>query len=205
MIGAGLNGKGLLRNQFAADLSLRSPGLAGGWDVGRLRSNLTESCCSNGAAPSDRPADRILVQLQRCRDWPSAAPKLTPMSSCPSASTNGWAMSALLPRRSAIPAFRPAGGQYVSVDGGISRTNFTFALDRAGLRSAPLTVQAVALEAKGYAGLERRQASRLRRAAISILRAARSIAARWAAFKVLRRKQRDTPSRPVARAHCTGA
>ena len=153
VVGAGLNGKGLLRNRFAANLSLRSPGLAGAgcvvpavrfdgkllleWRRPHLVGPLTATsvnCKNLRLAVTSPKLDADFRLSERFNKWVGdvgfAAQKLD---------YPGLALS------------QPAGK--LSVDGGLNRTNFTLALDRARLRSAPLTVGRLALEAKGYAGL----------------------------------------------------
>jgi translocation and assembly module TamB len=154
VIGAGLNGKGLLRNQFAANLSLRSPGLAAAgcavpavkfdgkllleWRRPRLIGPLTATnvnCKKLGLAVVAPKLDADVRLSERFDKWVGdigfAARKMD---------HPGLALS------------QPGGN--LSVDGGLSRTNFILALDRAGFRSAPLTVGRLAFDAKGYAGLD---------------------------------------------------
>ncbi len=154
VIGAGLNGRGLLRNRFVADLSLRSPGLAVGgcvmpavrfdgdllleWRQPRLVGPFTTAsvnCKSLGLAVEAPVIDADMKLSERFNKWIGDV---------------GFAA-----RKVDYPDLvlqQPSGK--LSVDGGISRTNFTLALDRAGLRSAPLTVAKLSVDAKGYAGLD---------------------------------------------------
>lgn len=152
-IGAGLNGKGLLRNRFIADLSIRSPGLAGAgcqssavkfdgklrleWRQPRIIGPVTAAavdCKAARLAILSPKLDADVKLSERFDKWIGAI---------------GFGAQSI-----AYPGFalgQPAG--LLSADGGITRTNFTLSLERAGLRSAPLTVRRVAIEAKGYAGL----------------------------------------------------
>lgn len=153
IIGASLNGRGLLRNRFVADLSLRSPGLAAGgcvaptvkfdgdllleWRQPRLIGPLTAqsvTCASQKLAVLTPAIDADLKLSERFNKWVGDAGFSAQKVDYP-----GVALS------------QPAG--QLSVDGGLSRTNFTLSLNRAGLRSAPLTVRRLAIDAKGYAGL----------------------------------------------------
>lgn len=153
VIGAGLNGKGLLRNQFAANLSLRSPGLAAAGCV----------------VPAVKFDGKLLLEWRRphligpltakrvdCNDLrlAVASPQLDADIRL-SERFNKWVgdlgFSAQKVDYPGLALGQPAGK--LSVDGGLNRTNFTLALDQAGLRSAPLTVGRIVLDAKGYAGL----------------------------------------------------
>lgn len=153
VIGAGLNGKGLLRNRFVANLSLRSPSVSGGgcvapaakfdgdllleWRQPRLVgpfSTASVTCKSMGLAVANPVLDADVKLSERFDKWVGdvrfTAQKL------------GY--SGL--------AFTQAAGK-LSIDGGVNRTNFALELDRAALRSAPLTVKKLAIDAEGYAGL----------------------------------------------------
>lgn len=153
VIGAGLNGRGLLRNRFVANLSLRSPGLAAGgcvapavkfdgdllleWRQPRLVGPIAAtsvSCKSLGLAVAAPVLNADVKLSERFNKWVGSVGFAAQKADYP-----GLALT------------RPAGT--LSVDGGINRTNFTLALDRGALRSAPLTVQRLAIDAKGYAGL----------------------------------------------------
>ncbi len=153
VVGARLNGKGLLRNRFVADMSLRSPGLAGGgcvvptasfdgkllleWRQPRLvgpfiARNVT--CKAIGLA-IDAPAVKADVRLsERFDKWVGDVEF--------GARTFDYPGMALR---------QPTG--ILSIDGGVQRTNFTLGLQKAGLRSAPLTIRQLAVTMKGYAGL----------------------------------------------------
>ena len=153
VVGAGLNGRGLLRNRFVADLSLRSPGLAAGgcvaptvkfdgkllleWRQPKLVGPFAASsvtCKTLGLAVAAPVLDADVKLSERFDKWVGDVGFAARKVDYP-----GVALSL------------PAGT--LSVDGGIRRTNFMLALDRAGLRSAPLTVERLAIGAKGYAGL----------------------------------------------------
>jgi translocation and assembly module TamB len=153
VIGAGLNGRGLLRNRFVANLSLRSPGLAGGgciapdvkfdgdllleWRQPRLVgpfSTASVACKSMGLAVAKPVMDADVKLSERFDKWVGDIGFDVQTVDYP-----GLALT------------QPTGK--LSVDGGISRTNFTLALDRAGMRSQPLTVKTLAINAEGYAGL----------------------------------------------------
>ncbi len=153
VIGAGLNGKGLLRNQFAANLSLRSPGLAGGgclvpaakfdgkllleWRQPRLVGPIAATgvnCKDMGLAVVAPVLDADVKLSERFDKW-----------------VGDVGFTARKLDYAAIALNQPKGS--ISVDGGISRTNFALALNEGGLRAAPLTVQRLAIDAKGYAGL----------------------------------------------------
>ena len=153
VIGAGLNGRGLLRNRFVADLSLRSPGLAAGgcvapavkfdgkllleWRQPKLVGPVAASsvnCKSLGLAVAAPVLDANVKLAERFDKWVGDVGFGARKIDYP-----GVALS--------LPAGK------LSVDGGMRRTNFTLALDRAALRSAPLTVGRLVIGAKGYAGL----------------------------------------------------
>lgn len=153
VVGAGLNGKGLLRNRFVANLSLRSPVMAGGgclvpavkfdgkllleWRqphlIGPIRA-ANVNCNALGLAIASPQLDADVRLSERFDKWVGDVGFSTQKFDYP-----GIALS------------QPAGT--LSVDGGIRRTNFTLALEEAGLRSAPLNVRQLAIDAKGYAGL----------------------------------------------------
>ncbi|MBL0924549.1 MAG: YdbH domain-containing protein [Sphingomonadaceae bacterium] len=153
VVGAALNGRGLLRNRFAADLSLRSPGLAGGgcsapavkfdgkllleWRQPRLVGPLGATrldCKALGLAVASPTIDADLKMSERLDKWVG--------------DVGFAARSADYP---GLTLGNPAGK--LSVDGGLKRTNFALALEKSNLRSAPLTVRQLALNANGYAGL----------------------------------------------------
>lgn len=152
VVGAGLNGRGLLRNHFDADLWLRSPGLAAGgcsapavkfdgkllleWRQPRLVGPLRTSridCKALGLAVASPTVDADVKLSERFDKWVGDVGFAAQSVDYP-----GLALS------------NPAGE--LSVDGGVTRTNFVLALEKGGLRSAPLTVRQIALNANGYAG-----------------------------------------------------
>jgi translocation and assembly module TamB len=153
VVGAGLNGKGLLRNRFVADLSVRSPGLVGDgcqassikfdgrmlleWRQPRLIGPVISTninCQSIGLTAASPRLDADVRLSERFDKW-----------------VGDIGFSAAKLDYPDIALNQPSGT--VSVDGGLARTNFAVTLDKAGLRSSPLTVRQIALDAKGYAGL----------------------------------------------------
>ncbi|MEP7350078.1 MAG: YdbH domain-containing protein [Sphingorhabdus sp.] len=152
VIGAGLQGRGLLRNRFVADLSLRAPRI----DYG--------DCL----VPDIRFDGDLLMEWRR--------PRLVGPVSAASATCNEAGLAILRPvlqsdvrlsekfdkwlgdvrfaaskvNYGEVALTAPTG--LISVDGGVKRTNFTLALDRAGFRNKPLTIARLAINAKGYAG-----------------------------------------------------
>lgn len=153
VIGAGLNGSGLLRNRFVADLSLRSPGLAGGgcmvpatrfdgkllleWRQPHLIGPFSTSslnCRSLGLAVAAPLLDADMKLSERFDKW-----------------VGDIGFTAQKLDYPGVALGQPAGK--FSVDGGRSRTNFALSLDRAVFRSAPLTVAKLAIDAKGYVGM----------------------------------------------------
>lgn len=153
VIGAGLNGRGLLRNRFVGVLSLRSPGLAGAgctapavkfdgdllleWRQPHLIGPLTANsvnCKAMRLAIAAPAIDADVKLSERFNKWVGVVGFGAKRIDYPGMLLN-----------------QPAGT--LSVDGGLNRTNFALALDRTGLRSAPLTVARLSIDAKGYAGL----------------------------------------------------
>ncbi|HEV7234218.1 MAG TPA: hypothetical protein VGN36_08220, partial [Sphingorhabdus sp.] len=153
VIGAGLSGRGLLRNRFVADLSLRSAGLAAGgcvmpatkfdgnlqleWRQPRLIGLISTArldCKALGLAVMAPVFNADVKLSERFNKWVGDVGFTAQKVDYPGLALN-----------------RPVGE--LSVDGGLSRTNFTLALDQGGLRSAPLTVRQLAVDAKGYAGV----------------------------------------------------
>ncbi len=152
-IGVGLNGSGLLRNQFAARLSLRSNAIAVGecraplvafdgklllkWRQPQLIGPLSATsldCTPQRLAVSAPKLDLDVKLSERLDKWVGDV---------------GFAAATI--RYPGVAATAPQG--VVSVDGGVQRTNFTLALEKVALRSAPLTVPRLSLNAKGYGGL----------------------------------------------------
>lgn len=149
---ANFSGQGLLRNRFAADLTLQSPKVAVGgctapevrfdgkllleWRQPRLVGPVSAASLVCGQAGLDVAAPVLVSDVRLSRrfdkwlgDVNFAARKI------------GYDGSTLI----------DSAGNF-SVDGGFSRTNFTFAIDRAGLKSGPLSARRFAVNAKGYAG-----------------------------------------------------
>lgn len=155
IVGAGLSGKGLLRNRFIADLSLRSPTLSGAGCV----------------APKAKFDGKLLLEWRRPRlIGPLAAASVDCKSLGLAAQSPGLDGDIRLSERFdkwvGDIDFRMAKFDYpglvlrdpggnLSVDGGIKRTNFALALDQTALRSAPLSVKRLALNATGYAGFDK--------------------------------------------------
>lgn len=153
VVGAGLNGRGLLRNKFAADLSLRSPGMA------------TAGCL----LPAVKFDGNLLLEWRQPHlIGPFSAANVTCKSSDLAVAEPVFDVDIRLSERfdkwvgdvgfrakklnyADLALSQPAGE--ISVDGGLRRTNFVAALDRTGLRVKPLTVKQLAMNAKGYGGL----------------------------------------------------
>ena len=151
-IAAAFQGRGLLRNRFVGDLSLRAPKIAYGgclapnirfdgdflleWRqpklVGPMTANRLE--CEGVKLAVDSPLLQTDFRLsERLDKWVGDVDFSTPRLVYDD-----------------LVLTKPAGR--ISVDGGLKRTNFNLALDRTGLRSKPLTVRQLAINAKGYAG-----------------------------------------------------
>lgn len=152
LIGAGLNGKGLLRNRFAANLSLRSPALDGGgcrapqvafdgkllleWRQPRLVGPVTAAAsdCKHGGIAIVAPRLSADVTLsERFDRWVGDIAFAAPAAAYADVTT------------------RNVAGR-LDIDGGVRRTNFALVLERGSLRAAPLTAKRIALDVKGYAG-----------------------------------------------------
>jgi hypothetical protein len=153
VIGASLNGSGLLRNRFAGHLSLRAPVVkAAGcsaadmkfdgkllleWREPRLIGPMTSakaSCSEAGIALVAPLLEANLKLSERFDAWDG---------------TFAYAADAL---RISQAQLRGISGK-LSVDGKLARTNFDFAMVKGSLRSAPLSARRLALAAKGTAGL----------------------------------------------------
>jgi hypothetical protein len=153
VIGAGLNGSGLLRNRFAGILSLRAPVVkAAGcsaadmkfdgkllleWREPRLIGPMTSTKATCGEAGIALEAPRFDTNLklsERFDAWDG---------------TFAYAADAL---RLSQGQLRGISGK-LSVDGKLARTNFDFTVDEGSLRSAPLSARRLVLAAKGTAGL----------------------------------------------------
>jgi translocation and assembly module TamB len=153
VIGAGLKGRGLLRNRFVGDLAMRAPRLAVGdcrmpdtrfdgellleWRQPRLIGPLLAQrieCSETGFAATAPALNADMRLSERFDRWLGDV---------------GFAAQEI--RYDATKLTRPTGA--LSVDGGLKRTNFTLALERTGLRSKPLTLAQLSIDAKGYAGM----------------------------------------------------
>ena len=151
-IAAAFQGRGLLRNRFVGDLSLRAPKIAYGdcltsnlrfdgdflleWRQPRFVGPMTATMleCAGIKLAVDTPVLQTDIRLsERFDKWFGDVG-----FSAPRVAYGDLALT------------KPAGT--ISVDGGLQRTNFNLALDRTGLRSKPLTVRQLAVTAKGYAG-----------------------------------------------------
>jgi translocation and assembly module TamB len=153
VVGAGLDGKGLLRNRFVADLALRSPRLAGAgctaptvrfdgqlsleWRqprfVGPLRADRLD-CAELGLAIAYPRLDADIKLSERFNKWVGKA-----------------GLAAVSARYGDMQLAGLAGS--LSVDGGASRTNIALAVDRGALRSAPLSARQFMLDSQGYIGV----------------------------------------------------
>ena len=153
VIGAGFNGSGLLRNQFAGNLSLRSPGIkAAGctaadmkfdgklmleWREPRLVGPITSTIAQCSGAGMVLVAPRLDANLKLSERFDAWDGKFA------------YSAGALnIPQAQ----LKDITGE-LSVDGRMARTNFDFAMDKGSLRSAPLSVRQLVLNAKGTAGL----------------------------------------------------
>ncbi len=152
VIGAGLQGRGLLRNRFVGDMAIRAPKLAMGdcripdtrfdgeflleWRRPRLIGPILAQRieCTKAGFAATSPALNADVRLsERFDRWLGDV---------------GFAAREVKYDQTTL--IRPTGT--LSVDGGVKRTNFTLALERTGLRSNPLTLAQLSVDAKGYAG-----------------------------------------------------
>ena len=153
VIGAGFNGSGLLRNQFAGNLSLRSPGIkAAGctaadmkfdgklmleWREPRLVGPITSTIAQCSEAGMVLVAPRLDANLKLSERFDAWDGKFA------------YSAGALnIPQAQ----LKDITGE-LSVDGKMARTNFDFAMAKGSLRSAPLSVRQLVLNAKGTAGL----------------------------------------------------
>lgn len=153
VVGAGLNGSGLLRNRFTANLALRSPRLALAdctatdvkfdgkllleWRAPHLIGPVSSSgvACPGSAFALTTPLlDADLKLSERLGAWKGQMAFTAKSLNAPKVRLNDF------------------GGTF-SVDGSAKRTNFMLALAKGTLRSAPLTIGRLAVNAKGYAGL----------------------------------------------------
>jgi translocation and assembly module TamB len=150
---AAAHGSGLLRNRFAANLSVRSPRVAAAdctaSDVtfdGKLMLEWREphlvgpiaataaKCADAGIAIAAPRLDANIHLSERFNRWEGAL---------------GYAAAKLA---NAQAQMKNIAGK-LSVDGDLRRTNFALLLDKAALRSAPLSVGRLRLDSRGYAGL----------------------------------------------------
>ena len=159
LIGAGLEGSGLLRNRFVGKLSLRAPSL--GFDgcnvpkarfdgqlllewrrprlIGPIRADSLK--CTNAQFAIKAPAFDSDIRLSESFDrW-----------------LGDVGFTADDVRYSDTVLTKPEGK--MSLDGGLKRTNFTLALNDTGLRSKPLTLVQLAIDAKGHGGWNNGQLS----------------------------------------------
>ncbi len=153
VVGAGLNGSGLLRNRFTANLALRSPRLALAdctatdmkfdgkllleWRAPHLIGPVSSSgvaCPGSAFALTTPRLDADLKLSERLGAWKGQMAFTAKALNAPKVRLNDF------------------GGTF-SVDGSAKRTNFMLALAKGTLRSAPLTIGRLAMNAKGYAGL----------------------------------------------------
>ncbi len=154
---AAAHGSGLLRNRFAANLSVRSQGIAVAdcaasdvrfdgklmleWRGPRLVGPITATaakCADAGLAIAAPRLDADMKLSERLNRWDG---------------TLGYAATHLV-----VPTaqMKDVAGT-LSVDGNLKRTNFALLLDKGALRSAPLSVGRLQLASKGYAGLANRR------------------------------------------------
>lgn len=150
---AAAHGSGLLRNRFAANLSVQSPNVAVAdcsasavkfdgklmleWREPRLVGPITATaakCANTGIAIAAPRLDADIKLSERLNRWEGAL---------------GYAATKLV-----IPhaQMKNVAGK-LSVDGDLKHTNFALLLDKGALRSAPLSVGRLQLASKGYAGL----------------------------------------------------
>ncbi|WP_411289942.1 YdbH domain-containing protein [Sphingorhabdus sp.] len=153
VIGAGLNGSGLLRNRFSGNLALRSPGLKIAdcnatdvsfdgkllmeWREPRLIGPITSSRANCMRAGVGLVAPRLNADLklsERFNAWSGDIGVAVPFVNVPKTQ------------------LKDVAGK-LSVDGSLKRTNFALMLEKGNLRSAPLSVRQLQMNAKGYAGM----------------------------------------------------
>jgi translocation and assembly module TamB len=165
---AGLNGSGLLRNRFAAKLSLRAPVISASgctaadmkfdgkllleWREPRLIGPITATnakCSSLGIALVAPRFDTNLKLSERLDAWDGSFAYAADGLRISQAQLQG--MSGIL-----------------SVNGKLARTNFDFTMDKGALRSGPLSMRQLVLDAKGTAGLANGRMALSARGAISI-------------------------------------
>lgn len=157
VVGAGLNGNGLLRNNFKGQLALYSPELRAAdchvpellfagklelaWQQPRLIgpwSATNAECAASKLAVAQPFIDSDIRMSRKFDHWVGSL---------------GFRAGQAIYGGTKLSA--PAGR--VTLDGGIRRTNFTLDLQQAGLRTAPLSVQRLALQGNGYFGQSGKQ------------------------------------------------
>jgi translocation and assembly module TamB len=149
-IGAGLDGKGQLRNRFAGNLALRAPTLNYG------------DCATTGARFDGRYAIEqsqpnvigpILAETIKCRASGFAADKANIAADIRlSKNFDRWlgdvGYSAKSLQSGSMALTLPRGT--LNFDGSKTRTNFTASIDQAGYKGAPLTLRKIIADAKGH-------------------------------------------------------
>jgi translocation and assembly module TamB len=150
---AAANGSGLLRNRFTANLSVRSPGVTAAdcsasalkfdgklmleWRQPHLVGPITATaakCADAGIAIAAPRLDADIKLSERFNRWEG---------------TLGYATANLVIPQAQL---KDVAGK-LTIDGDLKRTNFALLLDKAALRSAPLSVGRLQMDSKGYAGL----------------------------------------------------
>ncbi len=149
-IGAGLDGKGQLRNRFAGNLAVRAPSL------------LRDDCTAKGARFDGRYAIEgsqphltgpLLAENIACKKAGFAADKANLTADVRlSKGFDRWFGNATYAAKAinsdTVLLTFPRGS--VDFDGSKARTNFTASIDRAGYRGAPLTLRNMIADAKGH-------------------------------------------------------
>ncbi|MGB5078589.1 MAG: hypothetical protein WBO17_14010, partial [Sphingorhabdus sp.] len=196
VIGAGLHGRGLLRNRFVSTLSLRSPGLA------------AEGCL----VPLAKFDGKLLLEWRQprliglfraarttCRSLDIDV--VEPVFDADVKLAEGfdkWVTSSQFSAQSAsfgeMHFTRPAGK--LSLDGGLKRTNFALALEQTGLRRPPLSVKQLALDATGYFGMNGNRIGASARGSIHMARGSLDKGT-IRSFRDIVVQTRDTPVGPL--------
>jgi hypothetical protein len=150
---AAAHGSGLLRNRFAANLSMRSPNVAVAdcsvsavrfdgklmleWREPHLVGSITATaakCADTAIAIAAPRLDADIKLSERLNRWEGAL---------------GYAAAKLV-----VPKAQMKGvAGKLSMNGDLKRTNFALLLEKGALLSAPLSVGRLQLASKGYAGL----------------------------------------------------
>jgi len=196
VIGAGLNGSGLLRNRFAGNLSLRAPVVkAAGcsaadmkfdgkllleWREPRLIGPITSTkatCSEAGIALVAPRLDANLKLSERLDAWDGSF---------------AYAADAL---NISQAQWLGVSGK-LSVDGKLARTNFDFTMGEGSFRSAPLSVRRMVLNAKGTAGLANGRMALSARGAMSISNGALDRGT-ITGLRDLAAQTKDTPVGPI--------